>query len=80
VARYSSVIFKVFIDGELAGQSPIMRVSSEPWRFDVPIPRDARRISLVLNSTGSRHPLDCGNWVDAGFVLSGSKNQERKEL
>jgi len=68
VASYSSVVFKVFIDGELAAQSPTMKVSAEPWRFDVPIPRGARRISLVLNSTGSRHPLDCGNWIDAGFI------------
>ena len=30
VARYPSVVFKVFIDGKLAAESPVMRISQEP--------------------------------------------------
>ena len=72
VARLAKVIFKVFIDGELAAASPTMRVSSERWRFDVPIPPGARRLSLVVTSADRPHPLDCGNWINAGFMRQNS--------
>ena len=68
-AIYSSVVFKVFIDGNLAAESPVMRISQEPWRFDVAIPEGSRRINLVCMDAGSRNILDYGNWVDAGFTL-----------
>ncbi|MDR0537358.1 MAG: NPCBM/NEW2 domain-containing protein, partial [Tannerellaceae bacterium] len=64
-----SVVFKIFIDGELAAESPVMRISQEPWRFDVPIPQGSRRMNIVCMDAGSRSILDYGNWVDAGFVL-----------
>jgi hypothetical protein len=68
LAIHSSVVFKIFIDGRLAAESPVMRMSQEPWRFDVPIPAGSRRINLVCADAGSRSILDYGNWVDAGFV------------
>ncbi|MDR2470035.1 MAG: NPCBM/NEW2 domain-containing protein [Tannerella sp.] len=68
LAQHSSVVFKVFIDGVLAAESPVMRISQEPWRFDVEIPSGSRRINLVCADAGSRNILDYGNWVDAGFV------------
>ena len=69
IAMYPSVVFKVFIDGRLAAESPVTRISQAPWRFDVPIPPGARQIVLVCDDAGSRSPYDLGNWVEAGFVL-----------
>ena len=42
LAKYPSVVFKVFIDGQEAAASPVMRVLSPAWRFDVAIPDGAR--------------------------------------
>ena len=72
VARHPSVVFKVFVDGKLAAESPVMRISQEPWRFDVRIPGGARQINLVATDAGSRSPYDLANWVRAGFVLKKS--------
>ncbi len=69
LATYPSVQFQVYIDGALASESPVMRLSQEPWRFDVPIPEHSRLINLVVTDAGSTSPLDLANWVDAGFVL-----------
>lgn len=67
-ARHPSVVFRVFIDGELAAESPVMRISSEPWRFDVPLPAGARRIALAATDAGDGFMDDLANWADAGFV------------
>jgi hypothetical protein len=64
------VIFKVFIDGVMMAESPVMRISQEPWRFDVKIPEGSRHINIVCMDAGSRNILDYGNWVDAGFVVN----------
>ena len=69
LATYPSVQFRVYIDGALASESPVMRLSQEPWRFDVKIPEHSRLINLVVTDAGSPSPLDLANWVDAGFVL-----------
>jgi nicotinamidase-related amidase len=69
-AMHPSVIFRVFIDGEMAAESPMMRISFEPWRFDVPIPPGSKRISLAATDGGDGHYMDLANWVEAGFVLS----------
>jgi hypothetical protein len=65
---HSSVIFKVFIDGKQVAESPVMRISQEPWRFDVEIPQGSYRINLVCMDAGTRNILDYGNWIDAGFI------------
>lgn len=67
-AMHPSVIFRVFIDGQLAAESPVMRIAFEPWRFDVPIPQGSRRISLAATDAGDGHYMDLAHWVDAGFV------------
>jgi hypothetical protein len=72
LAMHSSVQFQVYIDGEKVAESPVMRISQVPWRFDVPIPSGSRRIDLVITDAGSRSPYDTANWVDAGFVLAPS--------
>jgi hypothetical protein len=69
LATYPSVQFQVYIDGNLASESPVMRLGQEPWRFDVKIPAHNRLVDLVVTDAGSRSPLDLANWVDAGFVL-----------
>ena len=47
LARYPSVVFKVFVDGREAASSPVMRIAEQPWRFDVRLPAGAKRISLA---------------------------------
>ncbi|MDR3715081.1 MAG: NPCBM/NEW2 domain-containing protein, partial [Puia sp.] len=36
VTRFPTVVFKVFIDGNLAGESPVMRSSQWAWSFHIP--------------------------------------------
>lgn len=69
LARYPSVVFKVFIDGKEAAASPVMRVQSPAWRFDVPLPKGARMISLAVTDAGDGSREDFADWADAGFVV-----------
>ena len=69
LARYPSVIFKVFIDGKEAATSPVMRVQSLAWRFDVPLPEGARMISLAVTDAGDGSREDFADWADAGFLV-----------
>jgi hypothetical protein len=62
------VVFCLFIDGKPVAESPVMRISQEPWRFDVEIPAGSRLIDVVCMDAGSRNILDYGNWLDAGFI------------
>lgn len=70
LAMHPSVVFRVFIDGKLAAESPVMRISEEPWRFDVKIPAGSRRISLCATDAGDGNREDLADWVDAGFVVA----------
>ena len=74
-AMYPSVVFKVFIDGQEAASSPVMRISEKPWRFNVPIPAEAKLISLVATDAGDGNKEDLANWVNCGFVLHGEANR-----
>jgi hypothetical protein len=65
---HCSVVFRVLLDGKIAAESPVMRISQEPWRFDILIPPGSRFIRLVCMNAGSRNVLDLGNCVEAGFV------------
>jgi hypothetical protein len=69
LAAKAAVIFKVFIDGQEAAVSPVMRISQEDWRFDVKIPAGARMINLVCTNVRGREVMDYGNWANAGFVM-----------
>ena len=69
LARYPSVVFKVFIDGREAAASPVMRVQSPAWRFDVAIPAGARKISLAVLDAGDGSREDFADWVNAGFIV-----------
>ncbi|MCX6926609.1 MAG: isochorismatase family protein [Verrucomicrobia bacterium] len=68
-AMYPHVVFKVVIDGRIAAESPVMRITQEPWRFDVPIPAGSRVISLAAAHVGEFNPGELVQWVDAGFTL-----------
>ncbi|MDR1584250.1 MAG: isochorismatase family protein [Prevotellaceae bacterium] len=70
IGMHSSVVFCVYIDGVKMAESPVMRLSQEPWRFDVAIPEGSRRINISCMDAGSRNLLDYGNWVNAGFVVN----------
>jgi hypothetical protein len=69
LAKYPSIVFKVFIDGKEAAASPVMRILAPAWRFDVEIPRGARMISLVAMDAGDGSREDFADWVNAGFLV-----------
>ena len=68
LAMHPSAIFRVFIDGKLAAESPVMRATEPAWRFDVPIPQGSRIISLAATDAGNGNKEDLANWVNCGFV------------
>jgi hypothetical protein len=69
LAKYPSVDFKVFIDGKEAATSPVMRILSPAWRFDVEIPKDSKKISLVSMDAGDGSREDYADWANAGFII-----------
>jgi hypothetical protein len=69
LAKYPSLIFKVFIDGVEAAHSPVMRMQFPAWRFDVAIPDHAKTISLVAMDAGDGSREDFANWANAGFIV-----------
>ena len=78
-AMYPHVVFKVVIDGRPAAESPVMRISQEPWRFDVPIPAGSRVISLAALPVGDFNPGELVQWVDAGFTLKPGATRKTTE-
>jgi hypothetical protein len=48
--------------------SPVLRISEPPWRFDVPIPKGAKLLSLAVTDASDGNKEDLANWVNAGFV------------
>ena len=68
IGMQSSVVFCVYVDGVKMAESPVMRLSQEPWRFDVSIPKGSRLINISCMDAGSRSLLDYGNWLNAGFT------------
>ena len=69
LAQDPSLRFQVFIDGRLAAESPLLKISQGPWPFDVVIPERARIIHLVASDGGKRSANNLADWVEAGFVL-----------
>jgi nicotinamidase-related amidase len=74
LAMHPSVVFKVFIDGKEMASSPMMRISFDPWRFDVKIPRGSKRISIVATNGGDGNREDRAEWVEAGFVWAANRD------
>ena len=69
LAKYPSVLFKIFIDGKQAAASPVMRVLSRAWRFNVEIPAGARKLSIVAMDAGDGSREDFADWANAGFIV-----------
>jgi hypothetical protein len=70
----SALIFRVFIDGKLVAESPIMRLYQEPWRFDVVLPMASRRLILSMMDPWPRNLINYGSWLNAGFRLRIGQN------
>jgi hypothetical protein len=68
LAKYPSVVFKVFIDGKEAAASPVMRILSQAWRFNVEIPNGAKMIGLAAMDAGDGSREDFADWANAGFI------------
>jgi hypothetical protein len=68
LAKYPSVVFKIFIDGKEVAASPVMRILSPAWRFDIPIPAGSKKISLVVMDAGDGSREDFADWANAGFI------------
>lgn len=69
LARYPSVVFKVFVDGKEIAGSPVMRMQTPAWRFDEALAKGARKLSLVVMDAGDGNREDYANWAEAGFVM-----------
>ena len=68
VAHLPSVVFRVFIDGKLISESPVMR-TGRVWRFNIPIATHNSTISLATMDAADGRFQDIASWVDAGFTL-----------
>ena len=66
---HPSVIFKVYIDGRQVATSPVMRILSPAWRFNVDIPEGSRKISLIAMDAGDGSREDFADWANAGFIV-----------
>lgn len=69
LAKYPSIIFKVFIGGKETAASPVMRMLSLAWRFDVELPEGAKTIGLVAMDAGDGSREDFADWANAGFIV-----------
>ena len=77
LGQYPSMTFQVFIDGRRQAESPVMRMGQVPWPFDVPIPRGAKSLRLVVSNAGDGSRLDLGDFAQSGFIIpdyKGPKN------
>lgn len=72
LAMHSTAVFRVFVDGKLAAESPVMRITEPAWRFDVPLLPGSRIISLTVMDAGDGNREDVADWVEAGFVTDKS--------
>ena len=68
-AMYPSVILKIYINGKSVNESPILRISQEPWRFEVKLPADSQTISLVAVPSHTNSYENFVNWVNVGFLV-----------
>ena len=73
LAKFPSVVLKVFIDGREVAASPVMRMQFPAWRFDVPIPAGSRKLSLVAMDAGDGSREDLVNWADVGFMAGSQR-------
>lgn len=70
LAKYPSVVFKVLIDHQEKAASPVMRMQSLAWRFQVDIPPNSKTLTLVAMDAGDGNREDFANWANAGFLTA----------
>jgi hypothetical protein len=75
LAMHCSVVFRAFIDGQQAAESPVMRISQEPWRFDVKIPPGTAYFLIQYLQETGRNDLLCTvfnqkTYPGLGYMLS----------
>ncbi len=68
----SSVIFKVFVDGEEKFNSGIMKSSTSQKYVKVDI-KDAKELKLVVNDAGNGNSADHASWGDAKLATFSTK-------
>ena len=66
---HSTVIFRVFIDGRMISESPVIR-ACQTWRFNVEIPDGSLFISLAAMNGGTGNQDNLADWASAGFCTA----------
>lgn len=74
----SSVVFQVYVDGVLAGETPVMKKGMPSIQFSVDI-SNASELKLVVTNAGNGNANDHADWADAKF-LTAVKEAEKEEL
>src|SRR5699024_3623776 len=68
----SSVVFKVYVDGELKAQSDVMRYDTPKQHLVVDV-RDSKQVKLVVEVADNGNSWDHANWADANFLITNTK-------
>ena len=61
-----SVIFKVYVDGELKAQTDVMKSNSPKERLIVDV-RNSKKVKLVVEEADNGDTWDHADWADAKF-------------
>jgi hypothetical protein len=71
--RISQVVFEVSIDGRSVFETPPLFNGERAWSIDLPIPENAREITLAVKDVDSRltDPHGHADWLNAGFLVAG---------
>lgn len=72
-----SVIFQIFVDGELKFDSGIMKESDPPRYVRVPL-KDAQELKLVVKDAGDGIICDCANWANARLIPAPNVTKKRR--
>ena len=67
-----SVVFKVFVDGEKAYESPVMRWDSAPMQIKIDVD-DKQELKLIVTDAGDNINNDQAVWADAKLCIKPCK-------
>jgi hypothetical protein len=74
VARFhdlrGSIVVKVFADGELLAETPVLRGGGASANIDIPLPAGAKALRLLIGDAGDGVDFDDADFVNAGFVVA----------
>ena len=71
-SKYSSIIFKVLVDGEEKYNSELMKSSDEQKYVKVNI-KNAKELKLIVTDSGNGNTADHADWADAKLTTSNAK-------